>query len=187
MKSNLMYFMYKIPKLWCSGGKYARTYAIKYARRRGVKVGENCRLYSPNLSSEEYLIEIGNHVTITSGVEFVTHDGGVWVLRGLEAKYRNVNILGKITIGDNVFVGKNTIFMPGVSIGDNTIVAAGSVVTKSFPPNSVIGGVPAKKIKDIDGYIENNKEFFVDTFQMDYEEKKNFILNNMDNTKFRQR
>lgn len=52
-----------------------------------------------------------------------------------------------ITIGNDVWIGRRAIFMPGVSIGDHCIVAAGAVVTKSFPPYSVLGGVPAKCLK----------------------------------------
>lgn len=52
-----------------------------------------------------------------------------------------------IAIGNDVWIGRRAMFMPGVSIGDHCIVAAGAVVTKSFPPFSVLGGVPAKCIK----------------------------------------
>ena len=96
------------------------------------------------------MITIGNHVRITNGVRFVTHDGGVWVLRNLGLE--NADIFGKIEIGDNVHIGWNAIIMPNVSIGNNCVIGAGAVVTKSIPDNSVAVGVPAKVIESIDEY-----------------------------------
>ncbi|MBK5462548.1 acyltransferase [Peribacillus sp. TH27] len=125
---------------------------IHYARRIGVKIGENCRILSlkPNtFGSEPYLIQIGDHVTITSGVRFVTHDGGVWVFRGENPE---IDVFGKIIIGNNVFIGINSIIMPGVEVGNNVVIGAGSVVTKSIPSNTVIGGVPARFICTLDDY-----------------------------------
>lgn len=117
----------------------------------GVKVGRNCRLFSSNFGSEGYLIEIGNHVTITDGVQFITHDGGIWVFRGEDPE---ADVFGKIVIGDNVFIGINAILLPGVCLGTNTVVGAGSVVTKSFSGNGVIAGNPAKVICTLEEYKE---------------------------------
>ncbi len=61
-----------------------------------------------------------------------------------------------ITIGDNVWLGGGVVITPGVTLGDNVVVAAGSVVTKSFPDNCVIGGNPAKIIKEIE--LDDNKQ-----------------------------
>lgn len=61
-----------------------RKSMVQYLRDLGVKIGENCEIYSSaSFGSEPYLIKIGNHVRINTGVKFVTHDGGVWVLRGI--------------------------------------------------------------------------------------------------------
>jgi len=117
----------------------------------GVKVGKDCRLFSSNFGSEGYLIEIGNHVTITDGVQFITHDGGIWVFRDEDPE---ADVFGKIIIGDNVFIGINAIILPGVYLGPNTVVGAGSVVTKSFSGNGVIAGNPAKVICSLDEYKE---------------------------------
>ncbi|MDX8047128.1 acyltransferase [Gracilibacillus sp. S3-1-1] len=187
MKSLLNKIYYKVAKLFYSGEKYASSFNIDIARKKGVKVGKDCRFYSTNFSTEPYLVEIGNHVTITAGVRFVTHDGAAWVLRGLDKKYEKTNILGKITIGNNVFIGFNSIILPGVEIGDNTVIAAGSVVTKSFTGNSIIGGVPAKKIKDLEEYIKINEKHLVDTKGLNSEEKKHFVLNKMDSKQLKQK
>ncbi len=119
------------------------------AKRLGVKVGKDCRLFSGNFGSEGYLIEMGDHVTVTEGVQFITHDGGVWVFREEDSE---ADVFGKIIIGNNVFIGINTIILPGVTLGDNTVVGAGSVVTKSFKGNCVIAGNPAREICSLDEY-----------------------------------
>lgn len=117
----------------------------------GGKLGVDCEIYPDvEFGSEPYMITIGNHVRITNGVRFVTHDGGVWVLRNLGLE--NADIFGKIEIGDNVHIGWNAIIMPNVSIGNNCVIGAGAVVTKSIPDNSVAVGVPAKVIESIDEY-----------------------------------
>lgn len=115
----------------------------KYAKKIGVKIGENCRIYTTHFGSEPFLISIGDNVTITSGVKFLTHDGSTWLIR--DEKGRRY-LYQKIDIDNNVFVGVNSIIMPGVKIEKNVIVAAGSVVTKSIPSGSVVAGVPAKII-----------------------------------------
>ena len=127
-------------------GRIVRKYKLRQLKKQGLVIADDCRLISmPSFGSEPYLIEIGNHVTITSGVSFINHDGGTFVFRDQE-RYREVIKYGRITIHDNCFIGFGAIIMPGVEIGPNSVIAAGSVVTKSVPPNSVFGGVPAKII-----------------------------------------
>ncbi len=58
-----------------------------------------------------------------------------------------------VTIGNDVWIGGNVTILPGVTIGNNVIVAAGAVVTKDVPDNTLVGGVPARKIKDIENDI----------------------------------
>lgn len=116
---------------------------VSYAKYMGVKIGNNCRIYTTYFGSEPFLITIGSNVTITSGVKFLTHDGSTWLMR--DQKGRRF-YYAPITIGDNVFIGVNSIIMPGVKIEDRVIVAAGSVVTKSIPQGTIVAGVPAKVI-----------------------------------------
>ena len=116
---------------------------IKYWRRRGMKIGQRCYINNVNFSTEPFLIEIGNHVAIAAGTDFITHDGAIWCFReGLE----DADIFGKIKIGNNVFIGNNCTVLPNTSIGDNCIIGAGSVVRGQFPENSVIIGNPAKVV-----------------------------------------
>ena len=113
--------------------------------------------------TEPYLIEIGNNVRITAGVRFYTHDGAVWVIRHLYPEYKDVDIFGKIIIGNNVHIGANSLILPGVKIGNNVIIGVGTVVTKDIPDNSVVVGTPGRVIKTIDEYMESNKDYFLRT------------------------
>jgi acetyltransferase-like isoleucine patch superfamily enzyme len=114
---------------------------IKYLRKQGMKIGDNCHLNTMSFSTEPYLIEIGNHVAIAGGSEIITHDGAIWCF--LE-ELTNADVFGKVKIGNNVFIGDNCTILPNTIIGDNSIVGAGSVVRGTFPKDSVIIGNPAK-------------------------------------------
>jgi acetyltransferase-like isoleucine patch superfamily enzyme len=122
--------------------------------RQGLQIADGCRLIDmPDFGSEPYLVSIGKHVTISSRVTFITHDGATWVFRRQE-KYRDVIKYGRIVIHDNCFIGHGSTIMPGVSIGPNSVVAAHSVVTKDVAPNTVAGGVPARALMSADQYAE---------------------------------
>jgi len=118
-----------------------------YSKFIGIKFGNNVRILNfPRFGSEPYLIEIGDDVTITRGVCFVNHDGGVAVFR---KDLPGLNVYGRIIIGNNVFIGINSIIMPGVKIGNNVVIGAGSIVNKDIPDNVVVAGIPAKVIKSL--------------------------------------
>jgi len=121
----------------------------KYYRKKGYLIGKNNRIYTHYFGTEPYLIKIGNHCTITSGVRFVTHDGGAWLFR---EEIPDLNVFGKIEIKNNCFIGLNSIILPNVTIGPNSVVGAGSVVTKDVPPNTIVAGVPAKVISSTEKY-----------------------------------
>lgn len=116
---------------------------IWYWRRQGMRIGERCLINNVNFSTEPFLIEIGNHVAIAAGTDFITHDGAVWCFR---EEMKNADIFGRIKIGNNVFIGNNSTILPNTSVGDNSIIGAGSVVRGRFPENSVIVGNPAKVV-----------------------------------------
>lgn len=115
---------------------------IRYLREQGVKIGNNCLVDTLEFSTEPFLIEIGDHVAISSGTVFSTHEGAVWCFR----EEVDGAIFGRIIIGNNVFVGVNCTILLNTTIGNNCIVGAGSVVRGKFPDNSVIFGNPAKVI-----------------------------------------
>ena len=143
----------------------------------GGKLGNGCEIYSSVIfGTEPYLIEIGNNVRITDGVKFVTHDGGLWVLRNLHEDLKKADYFDKIIIKDNVHIGWNSIIMPGVTIGENCIIGCCAVVTKDIPDNSVAVGVPAKVIETIDEYYSKKKDKCFMTKGLSQEEKKNQLL-----------
>ncbi|WP_417427786.1 acyltransferase [Halpernia sp.] len=125
---------------------------IEICKSRGMKVGENVVfIEAPAFGSEPYLIEIGDRTKITAGCTFINHDGAMYVIRSME-KYLDARNFGRIKIGKNCFIGNNCTFLPGVEMGDNCILGAGSVLNSSTLPNSVYAGVPAKFICSIEEY-----------------------------------
>ncbi|MCZ2486951.1 acyltransferase [Aquirufa antheringensis] len=94
-------------------------------------------------------ISIGDNVLIGSNVFITDHSHGNVSAEesNISPKFRNLYSKGSVSIGDDVWIGENVSILPNVVIGKGAIVGANSVVTKSFPPYSVIGGVPAKLIK----------------------------------------
>ena len=121
----------------------------EYFRLQGAKIGNNCRIFIRSLGSEPFLVRIGDHCTIAPNVAFVTHDGGTWVFT---EEIPGLQKFGPIEILDNCFIGYGAIIMPNVQIGPNAIVAAGAVVTKSVPANTVVGGYPARPLCTLDQY-----------------------------------
>lgn len=148
-------------------------------KKKGMKVGKGCDFVSPgpNFGSEPYLIEIGNNTTVSFDVAFVTHDAGTRVLRNLATneKEKQTVIYGKIIVGNNCFIGCRTTILPGVKIGDNTIIGAGSLVNRDIPANSVAAGVPCKVICSLEEYKEKHKDDFLYMVNLPYEEKKKFL------------
>lgn len=130
-----------------------------YAKMLGFNIGKDCEIHGKVFfGSEPQLIDIGDNVRITDNVRFITHDGGIWVLRNLYTELKKADIIERIKIGNNVHIGINTIILPGVTIGDNCIIGVGSIVTKSIPSNSVAAGVPCKVIRTITQYKEKNMD-----------------------------
>lgn len=119
-----------------------------FYRRGGVKVGKGCLICSDISGVDSWLIEIGNNTTISTDVKFILHDFSAHLVFPGKS-----NLYGRITIGDNCFIGANSTVMYGIELGNNIIVAAGSVITKSFKEeNIIIGGNPARVIGTWDAY-----------------------------------
>lgn len=151
----------------------------KYARKIGVKIGEGCFISTRYFSSEPYLIEIGNHVRVASNVRFFTH-GGVWSQR---KKHPKLDYFGKIKIGNYSYVGEGAFIMPGVTIGNDVIIGAGSVVTKSVPDGCIVAGNPGRIVGTTDDFIKKVQKISVDSYGMTDHEKEIFLLS-LDDDKF---
>ena len=143
-------------------------------RAQGMEIGKGVHIFSNIISSEPYLIFIGDNSTISTGVSLLTHDASVGAV-GDRSEFSD--ICGAIRIGKHCFIGNNSIILYGVTIPDRTIVAAGSVVTKSIlSEGMIVGGNPAKVIGTVDDYIEKNKDFFLNLHGKSKEEKKKIIM-----------
>ncbi len=139
----------------------SRVY-VQYLRKGGAKIGDGTFFYDPlskpiDETSLAY-IEIGKNCRITRGAFILAHDYSYAVLR---PQYHHMLCKTGVTkLGDNVFVGMRSFINMGVTIGDNVIIAAGSVVTKDIPSNVVVGGNPARVICTMEEYYQKNKDRF---------------------------
>ncbi|MBS9937891.1 acyltransferase [Vibrio alginolyticus] len=152
----------------------------EYARKIGVKIGKKCVISSRGFSSEPYLIEIGDNVRIANEVRFFTH-GGLIPFRTPES---DLDIFGKIKIGNSVHIGHGAYIMPGVTVGDRCIIGAGSVVAKSVPSGVVVAGNPAKIVSKVDDFLQRAKESDFSSKKLNYEQKKKLLLESCDDDRF---
>lgn len=132
-------------------------YKIEKLRKRGAEIG-NIRI-SGDITIDNnwpFLLHIGNNTHLTNNVTILCHDYSWSVVKGYDGTL--MGGVKPVYIGDNVFVGNGAIILMGARIEDNTIVAAGSVCTGHYPPNSVIAGSPAKVICTLDEYKKKRQE-----------------------------
>jgi maltose O-acetyltransferase len=121
-------------------------------KERGLKFGENFNFFNSHIDYGHcWLVEIGNDVTITNST-ILAHDASTKMTFGKSK-------IGKVKIGDRVFIGYNSVILCNVRIGNDVIVAAGSIVTKDIPENCVVAGNPANIIGKTSNYMEKHKEF----------------------------
>ena len=140
-------------------------YTVEQLIKMGLRVGKN---FNPQLGFELdpshcWLIDIGDNVTFGPHVQVLAHDASMYNILGYTK-------IGRVRIGDNVFIGGGSIILPNVNIGNNSIIGAGSVVTKNIPSNVVCAGNPAVVISSIDDFIEKNRKLMkkVPLYQEEY-------------------
>lgn len=148
----------------------------KFAKHIGVTIGKNCLISTRNWSSEPYLVTVGNNVQITNDVQIHTHGGS----NSIRKDHPSFDVFGKVVVEDWAYIGASSQIMPGVTIGTGALVAAGSVVTKSVPPHTVVGGNPARIICTTTDYYEKNKRFDLETKGFGIDEKKRILLSTPD-------
>ena len=134
-----------------------------FSKLIGKPVGDGFGLFPPFYTDFGKNITIGNNVFINAGCKF-QDQGGIYVGDGalighnvvlatlnhdLDPAKRQQLHPGKIIIGRGVWIGANATVTAGVTVGDNAVIAAGAVVNKDVEANTVVGGVPARKIKEI--------------------------------------
>jgi len=117
---------------------------VEIWKPKNLFIGNNCVIGRGNVLNCEGMLYLGNNVEIGPYVSIYTINHTT-IISGMKSKLKTVE---PVLIGNNVWIGTHSIILPGVTIGDNTIVAAGSVVTHSFGDDNVIAGVPAINIKN---------------------------------------
>lgn len=130
-------------------GEYTTEDLVK----RGMKIGENfVRLNEVILDPDHcWLIEIGSNVTLAPRVHILCHDAST-------KNFLNFTKVGRVTIGDNVFIGASSVILPGVKIGNNVIVGANSTVSHDIPDNCVVAGAPIRIISTMSEYLKKEKK-----------------------------
>jgi len=133
-------------------------------RSDGIEIGKGTTFFNSSAitidTQRPWMIKIGEYCKITSGVVILQHDYSRSVLRRVYGDI--ISEAGKTVIGNNVFIGMNSIILMGSKIGNNSIIGAGSVVNGAIPDNCVVAGNPARVICTLDQYYNKRKNKYVD-------------------------
>ena len=129
--------------------------SIRSLIAHGMKIGNHVHIMPGVFVDEAYasLISIGDNCKIASGVKILAHDASM---------YRDLGYaqIGRVDIKENSFIAINAIILPGVTIGPNAIIGAGSVVNRDVPEDSVAAGSPAHVICTKDAFLNKHRDHF---------------------------
>ena len=139
---NLLYEIYHLVK----------GDSLYILKRRGLKIGKNFYYGFGSIIDPDncWHITIGDNVNFAPRVHVIAHDASTKL-------FLNYTKIGKVTIGNTVFIGASSIILPGVTIGHEVVIGAGSVVSCDIPSRSVAYGNPAKVISTIDDFITKKR------------------------------
>lgn len=127
-------------------GNFVRFVYLSKLRLLGVSIGKNTMIsMGAKIDTHRGKVKIGDNCLITSGVYILSHDGA--------SRMIDIDDLGngEVFIGNNVFIGVNSVILKNVKIGDNSVIGAGSVINKDIPPCSLVVGNPGRIIKTLEG------------------------------------
>lgn len=135
---------------------------LSWVKRQGVKIGEGCQVKNPRRIiidiTRPSLLEIGSHVFLHENMSILTHDWTGWTLLPLTGEF--IPSHKRTKIGNNIWFGEGVKVLSGVEIGDNCIIGAYSVVTRSIPANSVAVGTPCRVVCSIEQFCEKRKQAY---------------------------
>lgn len=125
-----------------------------YLKKQGFlhDQGDDCFISKAANIPDPHLVSIGSNVWITSGCQLLCHDASVIMINKMRKAH--FDRVAPIVMGDHCFLGNNSVILPGITLGSQTIVGAGSVVTKDVPDDSVVAGNPARLICSLHDYAE---------------------------------
>lgn len=157
--------LYYIKKMWRKiRGKMSTEDLNRMLTKKDVIIGEKTIFFDANNTfidtQRPWMLEIGEYCKITRGCVILQHDYSRSVLRRVYGEV--IDTCRPTKIGNNVFIGMNSIVLMGSQIGNNVIIGAGSVVSGVIPDNCVVAGNPAKLIRTLDEQYEIRKRKYVD-------------------------
>ncbi len=133
--------------------RFRGEYSTEKLVKMGMKVGKNFKRLNGTILDPAHcwLIEIGDNVTLAPRVHILCHDAST-------KRFLNYTKIGRVTIGNNVFIGAESVILPGVTIGNNVIIGANSTVTNDIEDNMVVAGTPAKILCSLQEYLMKERK-----------------------------
>ena len=133
--------------------RYHRRDQVSWLVKQGLIVGRNFIMLEDVVIDPSHIwhVVIGNDVTLAPRVQILAHDAST-------KRHLGRTRIGKVTIGDRVFVGASAVILPGVTIGSDVIIGAGSIVTEDMPSGVVAAGNPARVVSSLTEFLERRTE-----------------------------